>query len=309
MATLSLRSPLQDPAAVTLAAGDLEAIFLPSYGMLGASLRHKGEEILGRLEDLSNAAQNGSAAGIPLLHPWANRLAGYSYRVAGRNVTLDPSSPLLHFDQNRLPIHGVPWPLLSWEVIEAKEDRVNGQLEWSRQELLAVFPFRHQLELTASLAADALTLETTLAANGDDPIPVSFGFHPYLAIPGLSRANWRLEAPPMRRLVLDAKGIPVGAEEPFGGLDTNLGELDLDDGFALLHERATFSIAGAGRRIAVELLEGYRYAQIYAPKHKEYVALEPMTAPTNALASGQGLRLVEPPGAFRAVFRIRIGFL
>ncbi|MFZ0569920.1 MAG: aldose 1-epimerase [Rhodomicrobium sp.] len=305
METLSGTSPLQDAVAVSLTAGDLEAVFLPSYGMLAASLRHRGEEILRRVEDLADAARNGSTAGIPLLYPWANRLAGYSYKAAGRDVTLDPSSPFLHFDENRLPIHGVPWPLLSWEVIDAKRDRVTARLEWSRQESLAVFPFRHQLELTATLAADALTLTTTIIANEDDPVPVSFGFHPYLGLPG-ARADWRLAAPPMNRLVLDRRGIPLGVEEPFSGLDTKLGELYLDDGFALLNERAALAIAAAGRLVAVEWLEGYRYAQIYAPKNKDYIALEPMTAPTNSLKSGRGLRLVERGGTFRAAFRIRI---
>jgi galactose mutarotase-like enzyme len=54
------------------------------------------------------------------------------------------------------------------------------------------------------------------------------------------------------------------------------------------------------------LLEGYRNAQVFAPKDKSYIALEPMTAPTSALTSGRGLRLVEPGGKFRAVFRIGI---
>jgi aldose 1-epimerase len=42
---------LKDPAARTLKAGDLEAVFLPGYGMLGASLRHRGVELLGRVQD------------------------------------------------------------------------------------------------------------------------------------------------------------------------------------------------------------------------------------------------------------------
>ena len=82
-------SNLNDPSAHALAAGDLEAVLLPGAGMLGASLRHRGVEMLGRVEDLAAAAAKGSTAGVPLLHPWANRLAGLRYRAAGRDVVLD----------------------------------------------------------------------------------------------------------------------------------------------------------------------------------------------------------------------------
>jgi len=43
----------------TLVAGDLEVVFLPSHGMLCASLRHKGVEILRRVENLEAAAAKG----------------------------------------------------------------------------------------------------------------------------------------------------------------------------------------------------------------------------------------------------------
>ena len=275
--------------------------------MLGASLRHRGVEMLRRVEDLDGAAAKGSSAGIPLLHPWANRLPGARYRAAGREVELDPSSPLLHLDANGLPIHGVPWSRLAFEVVDAGADRVAARLEWSRSDLLAVFPFRHRLELVAALAPDGLAVETTLEAGSDGPVPVSFGFHPYLGLEGLPRAQWRLRLPAMRRFALDPHAIPTGEEEAFPGLDGPLGEVDFDDGFALLEERASFSLAGAGRGISVDLLEGYPCAQVFAPRREAYVALEPMTAPTGALASGRGLRVVPPGGRFRAAFRIRVG--
>src|SRR6266516_1933595 len=101
MGTSTTRPPglLNDPAACTLTAGDLEAVFLPSRGMIGASLRHRGAEILRRVDDLEAAAAKGSTAGIPLLHPWANRLAGSPYNAAAREGNLDPSSLLLHLDE------------------------------------------------------------------------------------------------------------------------------------------------------------------------------------------------------------------
>jgi aldose 1-epimerase len=297
---------LNSPKARSLVAGDLGAVFLPSYGMLCASLRHRGIEILGRVENLESAAAKGSTVGIPFLHPWANRLAGLNYRAAGKDVALDARSLFLHFDERGLPMHGVPWMLLDWEVIDAKQDVLLAKLEWGRRELLALFPFRHRIEMRASLLPDALTLETTLIANAEGPVPVSFGFHPYFALPELPRAKWRLEIPTMRKLVSDPRGVPIGEDELFGGYNGLLGERAFDDGFALLEGRAAFSIAGAGRKITIEFLEGYRYAQVYAPKDKDYVALEPMTAPTNALASGGGLKLLEPGGRYRAAFRVRV---
>jgi aldose 1-epimerase len=274
--------------------------------MLGASLRHRGAEMLRRVDDLTSAVAKGSTAGIPLLHPWANRLAGFDYRAAGRAVSLDPSSPLLHFDERGLPMHGVPWPLLAWEVTEAKHDRLIGHLEWTRSDLLAVFPFRHQLELAVKLNSDSLTLETTLRAGSDGPVPVSFGFHPYFGLPELPRAQWRLRLPAMCRLMLDNRGIPTGADEHFSACESLLGDAEFDDGFALHEGSASFSLAGAGRQITVEFLYGFRYTQVFAPKDKNFIALEPMTAPANALSSGYGLRLVPPGEVFRAAFRICI---
>jgi aldose 1-epimerase len=300
---------LKDPSARALVAGDLEAIFLPRHGMFGASLRHRGVEMLRRVEDLEAIAAKGSTAGIPLLHPWANRLAAIRYRAAGQEVNLDPSSPLLHFDASGLPMHGVPWPLLAWDLDEVRQDFIMARLDWTRSELLTVFPFRHRVEIAATLGPDSLTVQTILVAGSGESVPVSFGFHPYFGFADLPRAQWRLKLPAMRKLILDRRGIPTGDEESFSGLDEELGELDFDDGFALTAEQTSFSIAGSGQRITVEFLEGYPYAQVYTPKDKDYIAIEPMTAPTSALTSGRGLRMVQPGEQFRAVFRIRIDAL
>jgi galactose mutarotase-like enzyme len=44
---------------------------------------------------------------------------------------------------------------------------------------------------------------------------------------------------------------------------------------------------------------------VFAPPGEEVVCFEPMTAPTNALESGDGLREVAPGESFEAVFTVR----
>jgi aldose 1-epimerase len=293
-------------AVCTLIAEDLEAAFLPTQGMLGTSLRHRGVQLLRRISDLQTAAAKGSTAGIALLYPWANRLDGIRYRAGGREVRLDTSSPMLHFDAHGLPMHGVPWSRLAWEPIESQRNRLSARLEWSRKDLLDIFPFPHRVELTATLRPVDLTLEIILIAGSEGPVPVSFGFHPYFGVPDLPRAKWRLRLPAMHRLLVDERGIPSGGEESCDPFDSEIGERSFDDGFALLDTCPSFCLTGGGRRITVEFLAGYPYAQIFAPKDQEFVAIEPMTAPTSALTSGRGLRLVAPGERFEAAFRVRV---
>ncbi len=144
-----------------------------------------------------------------------------------------------------------------------------------------------------------------MAALGG-PVPGSFGFHPCLGLPDVPREEWRLRLPAMRRLLLDEDGIPTGREDPFPAVDTPLGDRIYDDGFALESTPASFSLEGGGRRVTVEVLAGFGFAQLFAPKGEAFVAFGPMTAPANALVSGRGLSVTRPGGERRTAFRIRV---
>jgi aldose 1-epimerase len=306
VSTSSLPNPLDDPTTTRIASGETEAVFVPGHGMLGISLRHKGVEFLRRIDDLKTYAALNRTAGIPFLFPWANRLAGFQYEVAGRGVTLSQHSTLLRYDDNGLPMHGMMWPHLPWQIVETAADSLTASFDWSHPKCLVVFPYPCRLTMTAFVDAASLTIATTLAPTSDIPVPVSFGFHPYLGLPGAPRQDWLVHLPPMRHLTLDAREIPTGASEPFGGLEEALGTRAFDDGFAVLGEQATLSVAAGGHRVSVDLLEGYPFTQVYAPLGHDYLAFEPMTAPANALISGDHLRLVQPGDTFSAKFRVRV---
>ncbi len=292
--------------------GELDATWVPGVGMIGCSLRHRGEELLGQRRGLTAYAQSGSTMGIPLLHPWANRLDGLRYRVGARRVELSPELPRLRLDPGGLPIHGVcaacPW----WSVVDERIDgdvaTLRARLDFGHhEELMAAFPFPHVLEYAVTLAPGRLTLETVLSATGADPVPVSFGFHPYLVLPGERRSDWEIELPARERLAVDSRGIPTGAREPFSRPPGPLGGETWDDGLTGIDRDVPFTLTGGGRRIAVRFERGYPFAQVYAPEGDDVICFEPMTAPTNALVTGSpDLPLVAPGETFTTAWTVTV---
>ena len=136
--------------AVTLAAGDLTATFLPALGMLGASLARHGAEFLSLGAGLDGYAA-GHTTGLPLLAPWANRLDGDEYKVGSLVVDLS-GAPKVHRDGNGLPIHGTVTADPGWEVVRVATDSRSaalvGRLDvGDRPDLLESFPFPHELSV------------------------------------------------------------------------------------------------------------------------------------------------------------------
>jgi aldose 1-epimerase len=273
--TLSPATTLRPPV------GELEATFVPGTGMLGTSLRHRGEELLG-------------SRGVPLLHPWANRL-----------TTELPDSPLIPRDEHGLPIHGLVAP--HWDVFASTSRVLGAQLDFAAHPgLLEFFPYPHRLVMRADVGARALTVRTTLIAGDDGPVPVSFGFHPYLRLPNVMRSGWRVELPAMEHLELDERSIPTGASDFVPSESFVLGSRTYDDGYARLRRGARFALSGGGRRIVVRFDAGYPCAQVYAPGNDDVICFEPMTAPTNALVSGDGLTWVAPGSSYTATYSISV---
>ena len=115
-------------------------------------------------------------------------------------------------------------------------------------------------------------------ACGADPVPLAFGFHPYLSPPGPPREDWQVSLPAMRRLALDPQQIPLGPPRSSPAQQFALGEREFDDGFDSVADGARFGVTAGGRRIEIELLEGYPCAQVFAPRGGRFICFEPMAA-------------------------------
>jgi aldose 1-epimerase len=276
----------------TLSAGALEASFAPRAGMVCHSLRHEGEELLAQRDGVEGYVRTGRWMGVPLLHPWANRLADWEYEALGRRVDLRPlaGDPVVRDRKTGLPIHGV-LPR-QWEVVEAGTTRLVAELDGGGP----AFPFAHRMRVVAELSAETLRIATTL----DGEAPVAFGWHPWITLPGVARADYTLELPAMRRLVLNEQRLPSGTTEAVPEFSGTPAE-ELDDGFDGVADGAVFAVAGGGRRVEVRFESGYPCAQVYFPTEKDLVCFEPMTAPADSLRGG-----AFSVGPYTAVFSVTV---
>jgi galactose mutarotase-like enzyme len=261
--------------------------------MVGTSFVVDGVELLGQRGGLEKYRRTGSTFGIPLLYPWANRL----------DRAID--SPLVRHDPNGLAIHGVLAASPHWEVVG--DEPLTARLDYgARQEYLDVFPYPHVLEVEVRRSQREQVIATRVTPTADAAVPLAFGWHPYLQLPDVPRAEWELTLPLRTRLELDDRMLPTGTTEPVEyEQPLRLRERTFDDGYADVADGARFALSGGGSTVEVEFVKGYPYAQVFAPPGEDVVCFEPMAAPTNALASGDGLRTVAPGDTFEAVFAIR----
>jgi aldose 1-epimerase len=176
------------------------------------------------------------------------------------------------------------------------------------------YPFQVDTAVTYALLADGLEVVHTLRNVGPTDAPVAVGAHPYLRIGDVPSGDLVLRVDADTHIDVDERLNPVGESAVAGtGLDLRAGrrvrELTLDDGFSgvrLINGRAEHTVlAPDGRELTLWGDENMRYVQVFTPRTfpetgraggapRQAVAVEPMTAPANALNSGEGLKWLAP---------------
>jgi galactose mutarotase-like enzyme len=288
--------------AITLTAGELAAVFLPDLGMTGVSLRYRSAEHLALPGGLP-ALRSGATLGLPLLAPWANRLASRRYRAAGTDVDL--TGLALTTDDHGLPIHGLLLGKPGWRIDRKDAHRGAARLHASIDVDAPAFPFPHRIALSIAARETQLQVDTTVIATGRRRVPVTFGWHPYLQLPTGPRRSWELHLPTRRHLSLDALGIPTGMATREPPEAATIGRRTFDDLYALARNRRLALVADDGSTIELRCGTNYPFAQVWVPRGRPFAALEPMAAPTNALGDGTA-PLVRRGDSFTATFTLAL---
>lgn len=238
-----------------------------------------------------------AASGVVLV-PWPNRIRDGRYSFDGADLQLAISEPKFGNASHGLLRFG------TYEPIEQSDERLVLGADVVPQ---TGYPFHLRTRVTFSLQRDGLHVAHDIENIGATTAPVALGVHPYLQIGGVATADLVVRSTGTTTLVLDDRNIPVD-EVPVGtGTDlragVRLGDAALDNGYRGLQRdaeglaRHTLT-APDGARVELWQDEGFRWAQVFTtdryPGQPLAVAIEPMTAPANAFATGDDLERLEP---------------
>ncbi|MCW2163291.1 aldose 1-epimerase [Microbacterium hydrothermale] len=249
-----------------------------------------------------------AASGVVLV-PWPNRIRDGKYRFDGADLQLAISEPKFGNAS-----HGL-LRFAAYQPIEQTEERLVLGADVVPQ---TGYPFHLRTRVTFTLQADGLHVAHDIENVGASAAPVALGVHPYLQIGGVDTADLVVHSSGTTTLVLDDRNIPVD-EVPVGaGTDlrdgVRLGDAALDNGYRRMERdaegRARHTLtAPDGARVELWQDEGFRWAQVFTtdryPGHPLAVAIEPMTAPANAFATGDDLERLECGGILHREWGLR----
>lgn len=278
-------------------AGDYQA----TVTELGAGLRglRFGETLLITAFDADQLPPDGMGQ---LLTPWPNRVDGGRYTFGGEDYHLALSEP-----PRGNAIHGLTrW--VPWTRTTHDRDEVTLRcLPLGQQG----YPFGVQVDITYRVAAESGLHVTITATNkGSRPAPWGAGTHPYLSAGTATIDECELELPADRWLPVDDRLIPSGPAQDVTGTGYDLrtarklAGIKLDTAFTGLHRDsdglAWVRLTGPERTTAMWMDAANPWLQVFtsdplpAARRRTAVAVEPMTCPPNAFASGEDLIVLQP---------------
>lgn len=246
--------------AVTLSHGDVKAELVPARGALISSLVVGTTEVFyldrATLEDPAKNVRGG----IPILFPFAGKLAGEKLLAAGTTVKQHG------FGRNK-----------PWTVRERRADHVRLVLVQDA-ETRAQFPYDGEVEYGVQLLPRGLQVELTIRNAGTASLPTAPGWHPYFRCTAARKAELTADVAGVTRERLgDDRELDFGVPAPVNG-------------------RARLQVPGLGS-VALSFSPVMRHLQLWSLPGKDFVCLEPFLGPANAINTER--RLDVPPGEAR----------
>jgi aldose 1-epimerase len=271
------------------AEGRTTAKILPGFGFncysFQASPDGKPVELLWSAPTFTTGTARPAGSGIPIMFPFAGRIAGTSFVYEGKTYQLEVGDDLgnaIHGFVHRRP----------WRVIEQKRQSTSGEFQASIDDpsLLERWPADFRIRVDYRVELSKLLGLVKIENPDTRPLPFGFGTHAYFRLPlshGGRPDQCRVQVPvgndwelaglrPTGRFSNSDAAQRLAAGIPFGEMqfDNVFGGLEFDGGVceARIHD------PHKDRVLRLRFGEEYRFCVVFNPPHREAICIEPYTS-------------------------------
>jgi aldose 1-epimerase len=237
------------------------------------------------------------------LVPWPNRVKDGAWTWHGTKQQLALTEPEQHN-----AIHGlVRW--MPWHVLEHNEASVSvGCASYPQPG----YPWPFDVTATYTLDDEGLAVRASITNQGTTPAPVAAGVHPYLTVGTPTVDDTVLHLPAQTWIPTGDQQIPVGRASVVGSpydfrTPRPIGDTKIDYTFTDLDRgddgrfRLRLHAPAGGRAVTFWVGPAYEFVEVFTgdalpdpARRRQGLGVEPMTAPPNALATGESLVVLEP---------------
>lgn len=300
-----------------------EALLNPSCGGRIETLRLRPDASsapVSVLKPEENGQQNGQQNGCSterfnghILLPFNDRIPGGRYRWNGEEYRFPPNDP-----DSGDAIHGLLYAMpLEVEAADCGEAAARAVLTRSICPADAPgYPFSLFVRITSCLLPGSFELNIEVRNTGRRPAPLTLGWHPYFRLPGPGGAfgsidDLTLQLPADRYVAVNDDLLPTGETPPLAGSPYDFSRLrriaESEMDIALRRTGNPALLAGDGYRLEITAGPVFAYWQVFTPPERDSIAVEPVSAATNAFNRPElGLQVMEPSSAVHARVQVRL---
>ena len=223
--------------------------------------------------------------GIPILFPICGNLPDDKFNYQGQSYKL-----VQHGFARRIP----------WKVKETSTNNcasITIGIE-SNPETLSVYPFQFAVSYTYELRGNSLKIWQTYNNNSDVEMPFSAGFHPYFLVGDKQQLDVDIPGSQYTSNVSKKSNIPFE-----GNFDYQKDEIDAAF-TSITGQSASFSDRAEQRKITLKYSELFSTLVFWTVKGKDFICVEPWSAPRNGLNTGEQLTILDPGKSCKADFEM-----
>lgn len=259
---------------------------VPEKGGIVTDWTIQGQKIFYLDKERFKNPQLSVRGGIPILFPICGNLPDNTYFYQEKSYILKQ--------------HGfardLPW------VVKSQDTDNSASLTLSltsNAETLKIYPFEFEINFIYKLIGKQLIIEQFYHNKSQEIMPFSIGFHPYFFCSDKTQLTLEIPAQTYNSKTGD-KTYDFNGE-----LDYNLEEIDI--AFTQLQgQKAGFTDGKRNLKVEISYSDLFSTLVFWTLKDKDFICIEPWSAPRNALNTREQLNYLQPDKIYTAQISIEI---